>query len=312
MTAVLTPATRESTAWSCTVRLVVTDPRVLAAAGRDLDGLLDRVDAVASRFRADSALSLANHHAGRPVPVPKLLADLVAAALDAAATTDGSVDPTVGLAMRRLGYDRDVAELRAGSGTERPVTATTHPGRWRDVRLHREAGLITVPRGTALDLGATAKAWTADRAAQLIAARHHCGVLVELGGDIAVAGHHPDGWVVRVAEHAGGNGQLVRLRSGGLTTSTTTVRTWTQAGRTVHHIVDPATGAPVNGPWRTATVAAGSALAANTASTAAIVKGAGAREWLRARGHAVRLVDQGGTVLTLGGWPALPVAGEAS
>lgn len=305
-------ATFDTTAWSCAVRLVVTDGRVLEAAARDLVHLLDRVERVASRFRPDSALSVANAAAGRPSLIPRLLVELVGAALDAAAATDGAVDPTLGLAMQRIGYDRDIALVRTRdaacggmTGAVAPaLPVATSPGRWRDVRLHREAGLLTVPVGTALDLGATAKAWTADRAATTLAARYGTGVLVELGGDVTVAGPPPEGgWVVRVAEHAGGPGQKITLRGGGLTTSTTTVRTWTHGGRAAHHIVDPAGGGPVSGPWRTATVAAPTALTANLASTAALVLGHRARPWLREQGLAVRLVDQGGTVHRLGGWP---------
>lgn len=305
-------ATFASTAWSCDVRLVVTDPRVLEPAAGDLTGLLDRVDRVASRFRDDSALSVANAAAGRPVPIPRLLVDLVAAALDAAAGSDGAVDPTLGLAMQHLGYDRDIALIRARDvAPAGPDAATTLPGRWRSVRLHREAGLLTVPAGCALDLGATAKAWTADRAASTLAARYGCGVLVELGGDVAIAGHREGGWTLHVAERAGAPGQLVTLHHGGMTTSTTTVRTWTRGGRSLHHIIDPATGRPAAGPWRTATVAAPTALAANTASTAAIVLGTRAPAWLRAHGVAARLVAGDGTVHCVGGWPA-PEFGKAA
>lgn len=290
----------ETQAWSCTVRLVVDDPRALRPAAEDLTSLLARVDAAASRFRRDSALSIANARAGRPTPVPKLLVDLVAAALDAAAATDGAVDPTLGRAMQRLGYDRDISAVRTGT------VAAAHafrPGRWQDVRLHREAGLLTVPRGTALDLGATAKAWTADHAARALASRYGTAVLVELGGDLAVAGSRPAGWCVRVAEREGADGQLIALRDGGVTTSTTTVRRWQRNERTVHHIVDPRTGEPAAGPWRTVTVAAPSALEANTASTAAIVLGESAVEWLGTRGRAARLVAQDGTVRTIAVWP---------
>lgn len=100
-------------AWSCTVRLVVEDDRVLSAAAADFTALLARVDEIASRFRPDSALSIANARAGKPTPVPKLLVDLVGAALDAAVQTDGAVDPTVGLALQRLGYDRDISLVEA-------------------------------------------------------------------------------------------------------------------------------------------------------------------------------------------------------
>jgi thiamine biosynthesis lipoprotein len=171
------------------------------------------------------------------------------------------------------------------------------------VRLHREAGLLTVPVGTALDLGATAKAWTADRAAHQLATRYDTAVLVELGGDLAVAGARPDGWCIRVAEREGEDGQLVLVRSGGLATSTTTVRTWRHEGRDVHHLVDPRTGRPTDGPWRTATVAAPTALAANVASTAAIVEGTDAPAGLAAQGLAARLMARDGAVTTTAGWP---------
>jgi thiamine biosynthesis lipoprotein len=302
-------ATYVGSAWSCTVRLVVDDERALRAAAQDLTSLLARVDAAASRFRADSALAVANRRAGRPTPIPKLLVDLVGAALDAAEQTAGAVDPTLGLAMRRIGYDRDILAVAAEGPDAGPGTPRT--GAWRSVRLHRGAGLLTVPAGTALDLGATAKAWTADHAAQSLAARYDTAVLVELGGDLAVAGVRPDGWCIQVAEHEGGAGQLVLVRHGGLTTSTTTVRRWRRGNRAMHHIIDPSTGLPADGPWRTVSVAASCALAANVASTAAIVRGGNAVEWLTRRGLAARLVSRGGTVQTTPGWPRVrPAATE--
>ena len=306
-------ATHVSTAWSCTVRLVVDDPRALRPAAADLTSLLERVDGLASRFRPDSALSVANARAGRPVPVPKLLADLVGAALDAAAETDGAVDPTVGLAMHRIGYDRDITAL-AGTTVDEPPGAAIYPlpsrRTWQDVRLHREAGLLSVPVGVALDLGATTKAYIADQAAQALSARYETAVLVELGGDLAVAGTRKGGWCIDVAEREHAAGQQVVLRHGGVATSTTTVRQWQRGSRQFHHIVDPRTGLPANGPWRTASVYAHSALRANIASTAAIVLGADAVSWLGTRKLAARLVARDGTVTTTTGWPVARTAAE--
>jgi thiamine biosynthesis lipoprotein len=293
-------ATHVGRAWSCTIRLVVDDDRALRHAAGDLHALLKRVDEAASRFRANSALSRANAHAGRPVPVPRLLVDLVAAALQIAEHTGGAVDPTVGRAMAALGYDRDISAVADDGAAITPAVA---PRTWRDVRLDRSAGLLTVPAGTALDLGATAKAYTADLAAATLARRYDTAVLVELGGDVAVAGERVDGWCIDVAEREGGTGQLVLVRDGGLTTSTTTVRRWQRGGRPVHHIVDPRTGAPADGPWRTATVAASDALHANAASTAAIVLGARAESWLDEHGYAARLIAHDGSLHTTAGWP---------
>lgn len=297
---------RSFPAWSSTMRLAVADPAVLGPASDDLVAMLDAVDAVASRFRPDSALSIANRRAGRPMPIPRLLVDLVDAALVAAAETGGLVDPTVGRAMRRIGYDRDITEVLAGGPGTPASWLPPHRAwpAWPDVRLDRGMGLLTVPAGTELDLGATAKAYLADRTAATLSARYRTAVLVELGGDVAVAGTRPEGWCVRVAEREGADGQPVLVHRGGLATSTTTLRRWQRGGRTVHHIVDPRTGWPADGPWRTVSVAAPSALAANTASTAAIVLGADAVDWLVARGFAARLVGVDGAVHTTAGWPA--------
>jgi FAD:protein FMN transferase len=288
-------------AWSSTMRLVVADDHVLRPAAKHLCELLARVEKAASRFSPDSELSRANELAGRPVPVSRLLVDLVGAALDAAADTEGAVDPTIGRTLAGLGYDRDIRDLPADG----PAVAGAPQRRcWRQVRLDRRVGLLTVPAGTALDLGATAKAWTADRAATELSRRFDTAVYVELGGDIAVAGERADGWCVSVAEREGSDGQLVMLCSGGLATSTTTVRRWQRGGLEFHHIVDPCTGMPAAGRWRTVSVSAQTAVAANTASTAAIVRGEDALAWLRGRGLAARLVDRDGRVSTTAGWPA--------
>lgn len=288
--------------WSCLVRLVVTDAEALRAAAADLAALMRRVELAASRFRPDSELSRVNARAGRPMPISRLLSRLVTAALEAAERTGGALDPTLGARLVQLGYDRDIAQLASTSDASDSRAGTYRPSAWRAVRLDAERGLLTVPAGTALDLGATAKAQTADWAAAEIAGRYGCSALVELGGDLAVAGDKTD-WQVLVAERAGEPGQQITLHSGGVTTSTSTARRWQVAGRTVHHILHPATGQPADGPWRTVTVAAGSAWAANTCSTAAIVLGAGALDWLAEQRAAARLVDQVGTVSTVGGWP---------
>jgi thiamine biosynthesis lipoprotein len=295
-------------AWSCTVRVVVADPRIADAAAADVAGLLDRVDREASRFRPESALSRANRQAGRPTPIPRALASMVQAALDAAASTQGLVDPTIGLCLREAGYDRDISQV-AADGPARDLRPA--PADWRAVRLDREAALLTVPAGCALDLGATAKAYTADRAVAMLHERYRTGVLVEIGGDLAVAGAQDVarldpahvGWPILVGEREAGPAQRIVVYSGAVATSTTTVRHWTRGGRAAHHIIDPRTGAPAVGPWRTASVAAPCALAANTASTAAIILGEHAVPWLTKRGLSARLVGQDGSVQTLGGWP---------
>ena len=242
--------------------------------------------------------------------VSPLLAEAIAVALHAARMTDGDVDPTVADAMSALGYDRDFSLLPAVGPPVR-LTVRAVPG-WRQVGLDEQARLLTLPRGVHLDLGATAKAWAADRAASRLAGTLGCGVLVGLGGDISVAGAAPEGgWRIRVQDITGrpedppeGPAAVVAIRAGGLATSSTTARRWRRGGDVLHHILDPRTGLPAPVHWRTVSVAAASCVDANTASTAAIIRGPKALDWLSNLGLPARLVDTAGTVRTVGGWPA--------
>ena len=71
----------------------------------------------------------------------------------------------------------------------------------------------------------------------------------------------------------------------------------------LHHILDPRTGRPADSAWRTVSVAADSALDANIASTAAVIRGKRATGWLAKLGLPARLVGVDGSVTTTAGWP---------
>ncbi|GAB3149554.1 FAD:protein FMN transferase [Amycolatopsis stemonae] len=337
----MTTAARAFPALGTTAEVLVTDPPKLDAAVALLHEELAAIDLACSRFRTDSEISRLHETAGRQVRVGPLLAEALGAALRAARLTDGLVDPTVGAAVRALGYDRDFALLEgsgssarqagdaapladaaecggscgpaAGSGGPaagpEPQPLTPAPG-WHRVLFDPGQRLVVLPRGVHLDLGATAKALAADRAARRIHAVLGCGVLVNLGGDLRAAGAGPaGGWQVALGDdHADALARpdaTVALRRGGaLASSGIARRRWRRGERTVHHIVDPRTGDVPEPRWRTVTVAARSTVDANTASTAAVVLGMAATGWLAERRLPARLVGVGGDVVTTPGWPA--------
>jgi thiamine biosynthesis lipoprotein len=164
-----------------------------------------------------------------------------------------------------------------------------------------------VPAQAELDLGATAKAFAADRAAQRATGATGSGVLINLGGDIAVAGEARGGWPIGLADdHAalpGDHMPVVSITAGGLATSSTLVRRWSTAAGERHHVIDPRTGSSAATPWRTVTVAAESCFDANTASTAALIFGSEALAWLAQRNLPGRLVHNDDSVTVVGGWP---------
>ncbi|MGF7235821.1 MAG: FAD:protein FMN transferase [Frankia sp.] len=310
------------------IRVVVTDPGVLAAAVDAVRHELNRVDAACSRFRDDSDLSRANAAAGRAVDVGVDFIDALDVAFRASRLTGGIVDPTLGRTLAGFGYDRDFAlierigaepaGLAGAAGPAGPRAAVgniglgTVPGLRRPttaVEVDRLAMTVRVPTGVALDLGATAKAWAVDRAAAAGAARiGAAGILVSAGGDLAVAGPPPmAGWPVRITDdHAAAPdapGQTIAIRSGGLATSSTAVRRWTRGGQPLHHVLDPRTLRPATPVWRTVSVTAATCVDANIASTAAVVLGWEASRWLARLGLPALLVGAEGNLVRVAGWP---------
>jgi thiamine biosynthesis lipoprotein len=309
-------ATARWQALGTSVVLRLTDPEGLDRASAIVAGELDAIDRACSRFREDSDLSRVNALAGaRAVRVSPLLVEALEVALRAAELTGGDVDPTVGAALVLAGYDRDwrllepaPANATLGLRAAPAVHARVRSG-WQTVELDSARCTLRIPRGIALDLGASAKAWAADRAAAAAYAACGGGVLLGLGGDVATAGCAPaGGWRIHVTDDhragPGAPGQTIAIASGGLATSSTATRRWRRGASTMHHIIDPATGEPALGIWRTVSVAAGDCVDANIASTAALVRGdAAAAAWLQRSGLPARLVDRQGAVLCVGEWP---------
>jgi thiamine biosynthesis lipoprotein len=309
------PASVSFDALGSTAVVAVTDSSGLDSARALLVAELAAIDDAASRFRAGSEIELLNARAGERVEVSELLAEAIAVALRAAELSGGDVDPTLGAALIASGYDRDWAELSpADERNEVPRRAISGPRvsrlpAWRLIEFDRDSRLVRLPAGVRLDLGASAKALVADRAAAKIHGALACGVLVSLGGDIATTGSPPEGgWSIRVTDDhrsaPDAPGQTIAIGIGGLATSSTAVRRWSHDGQNMHHIIDPETNLPVRSVWRTVSVLAGSCVDANTASTASLIRSRRALPWLRALDLPARLVDHEGLAHVVCGWPS--------
>ncbi len=291
-----------------TNRVLTTDPSTLERATAAAQELLFELDLAASRFRADSELSVITAQAARhdlDTQVSPLLGAAIAVALDAAGETDGLVDPTIGSLVVAAGYDADLDVVRRRGDTTRPrfgrrPTATG----WQSVGYDRRQRRLRLRRGTVLDLGATAKAYAADLAAERLTRLLPGGFLVDFGGDLACAGTPPEGgWLVGLEAADGSVNQVVTTHGAALATSSTQLRTWVRDGERRHHIVDPRTGHCADVVWAQVTCAAETAVRANAAATAAIILGHDAPDWLHRKGIAARLDRVAGRPAYLEGWP---------
>lgn len=298
--------TRSFRALGTTATVVVREPAVVDEAARILAADLEEIDLACSRFRPDAEIEVVHAHAGATVQVSDLLFEALRVAVDAAARTGGAVDPTIGNAIAALGYDADLDEVLARPAGPPPALGPV--AGYAHVQLNSVDRTVRIPRGVRLDLGSTAKALAADRAAAHIARLVGCGVLVSLGGDVAVAGDPPaTGWAVGIARDssvpADAVDQVVAITRGGLASSATGVRAWRAGDRQVHHIVDPRTGDSAAPYWDLVSATGASCVEANVVTTAAIVWGAEALDRLAAFEQSVRLVRTDGKVLSVNGWP---------
>ena len=300
---------REFSALGTTVTVATTCGSAIDTAESILRAELNAIDRACSRFRVGSEISRANLANGYPVVVSRLLTDVISSSLRVAAMTDGAVDPTVGSSLIALGYDRDFDDVLS---RRHPTAKRLRPARgWRCIEFDARRQVLRIPKGVVVDLGATAKAFAADRAAERIAEVTGSGVLVNLGGDIAIVGRTPkDGWSIGLALACTTPPEdvevVVAVHAGGIASSGTAVRAWRNGDREVHHIIDPTTGNSADTCWQLVTVAAPSCVDANAASTGAIVWAAGAVDQLGEMGLPSRLLRHDGSVVMLNGWPEDP------
>ena len=301
-------------AFGTTLHVVVSEKEMLDTAVEFVTEILTDVDAACSRFRPDSELVRLNQRAGTWVAVSDLFLDVIAVALEAAAMTDGALDPTVGQALVDAGYDRNFEEISSrpnAADKDRLGGHKAGPSSWKDVQLDLDSARIRLPEGTQLDLGATAKSLAADLCAQAVkAAFPDGGVLVNLGGDVALMGEPSSRaeWIVQISEEsstaADNVSEKIAIRHGGVATSNVGTRAWTKGTERAHHIIDPATAKPSASDVCMASVVGPTCCAANTAATAAVVLGTKSIPWLISERLPARLVHRNGTISRVAGWPA--------
>lgn len=241
-----------------------------------------RLERKYSRYRPDSLASALNASAGGPRGVE--VDDETAALLDYADTSHresgGLFDPTSGV-LRRA-WDFRSGRLPSQEALDELLSRVG----WQKVVWSRPRIALPLP-GMEIDFGGFVKEYAADRAAALCRARGLGHGLVDLGGDLAVVGPHPDGapWRVGIRDPRAPERAIatVGLARGAIATSGDYERFMMVDGVRYGHVLDPRTGWPVRG-LASASVVADLCLVAGTASTVALLRGCDGSRWLDALG----------------------------
>ncbi len=214
-----------------------------------------------TRFSKNSELSQLNNANGAWFNASPDMFEVIQLARSYIELTSGLFDPSILRDLERIGYDRSMDVIRL-SGINLPSNPSPS-GRpnfsFDEILLKSDEMMISLPMGVSLDLGGIAKGWIAQKAAGILSEYSTaCGV--SAGGDMHLVGL-PDtqtAWQVALDDprNPGKNLAILNIPPGGIATSSVTKRTWKQAGKTRHHLIDPRTGEPAETEWLSVTVIA--------------------------------------------------------
>ena len=230
-----------------------------------------------TRFSEDSELSALNRSSGSRFQASPELFSLVALTRRFFHLTRGLFDPSILPELQRAGYNRSMEVLRelGPAPLFETLMANERPS-FSEMDLDESDHSILLPPGMALDLGGIAKGWIAERAANLLSG-YASACAVDAGGDMFLVGL-PDGLDQRPVALEDPLQQesvltTLQLDPGAIATSTITKRTWQQAGKNRHHIIDPRTGEPAVSDWISVTVIAPHACEAEVFAKALLICG---------------------------------------
>lgn len=245
-------------------------------AGQRIAAMLAGVERRLSTYDGGSELSDFNRAAvGEPFAASAPLLTVSAAAVRLAERTGGALDPTVAPLVALWGFGAG-----ANAGGAPPTAAEIRVAKaqvdYRQLALHQQPPALIKRAPLTLDLSAVAKGYAVDRVADMLAAAACDAYLVEIGGELRVAGGGPGGrpWRIGVESPAGGEPiATLAVFEGAVATAGGYRQQRSLGGRQVSHVIDPRSGYPVAHGLASVTVVAPTALVADGYATALLVLG---------------------------------------
>lgn len=223
---------------------------------------VQRLDALLSRTKEDSAVSRLNNAGGGEVELGSEVRGLLETAKTYGEATGGAFDITIAPVASAWGFTEDAYRVPAQAELEQLLQAvgTEH------IKLPTaDAGgnastMAALDAGSKIDLGGIAKGYASDRVAEIFRERAVPYGMVSLGGNVWVCGGRPDGKPWRVAiqdpEKSENYAGILNLSDAFAVTSGGYQRFFEENGKTYHHIIDPATGHPAESGLTSVTVVA--------------------------------------------------------
>jgi thiamine biosynthesis lipoprotein len=251
----------------------------------DVEKVLAEIDRQMSTYRTDSELSRFNRAAANEwFPVSAAVAEVVAAAQEISRKTSGALDVTVGPLVRLWHFgppdsSDNGSERKLRPPSDEQIAAARRKVGYRMLHVQIDPPALRKDMDELeVDLSSIAPGYAIDRLSELLAKRGLGNHLVEIGGEVRAAGHRGDGfpWRVAIERPAVGRREMqaaVSLSDAAVATAGVSQKFFEFNGRRYSHIIDPATGRPIEHQLASVTVAAHTGMAADARDTPLLVLG---------------------------------------
>lgn len=250
----------------------------MTAYGTDAEGALTeasneirKIEQLLSVTNPDSDIHAVNHSGGQPVMVSRETAEIVSFALQMAEETNGALEPTVYPVLTAWGFTTDENRVPADGEVRSLLESVGYD------RVYSEGNSICLEDGMMLDLGAVGKGYAGDMAVQVLRNHGITSALLDIGGNIQAIGSKEDGsdWRLGLRDpFSDGTLGVLEISDRAVITSGNYERYFIgEDGRRYGHIIDPATGYPVENDLASVTVIAEEGRLCDALSTALFVIG---------------------------------------
>lgn len=204
--------------------------------------------------------------------IPDELYDLMILSQKVSADSEGAYDMTVGALTSLWNIGTDEAKVPSSEELEEALKTVGYD------KVQLSDGFITLAQGQQIDLGAVGKGYMCDKAVDILKKNKVHSAVISAGGSILVYGSNPSGgkWKVGIRNPLGTSSDIfgvLSIKEGYISTSGDYERTFTENGKTYHHILDPKTGFPADNSLSSVTVTADSGALSDALSTACFVLG---------------------------------------
>ena len=250
----------------CSIQLFTDKPQ--AESERILHACTERLEALEAYLSAnadDSDLTAINRAAG--------LYPVFERAVFFAEKTSGAFNPVIGSVVKLWNIGFDNARVPPARAINEALAFTDYTA-----LTLQEGECFLQKAGMQLDLGGIAKGFAADECARIIKAHHIDNALIDIGGTVTALGVRPDGkpLIIGIRDPRLRQGEPIMAVIGhnkSIATSGSYERYFEQDGIRYHHILDPATGYPVQSNLVSVSILSPTAADADALSTACFVLG---------------------------------------